>query len=93
MSVNIILHNARGPGNISGSFLNSKRTCEWNYDDAADQIEIAVLAERQKLKPQYKDESLLVDVYPGRSTPAKLALDVKVKSIVNGLLTRDEIYK
>jgi len=99
MSVNIILHNAKvksivkGPGNISGSFINSKRTCKWNYDDAANQIEMAVLKEREKLKPEYKNAGLLVDVYPDRSTPAKLVLDVRVKSIVNGLSTKEEVYK
>jgi len=66
---------------------------QWNYDQVADQIEQAILNEKQKLKPQYEDAGLLVDVYVGRSTPAKVALDVRVKSIVNGLSTRDEIYK
>ena len=66
---------------------------QWNYDQVADQIEQDILNEKQKLKPQYEDEDLLVDVYVGRSTTAKVALDVRVKSIVNGLATREEIYK
>ena len=66
---------------------------QWNYAQVADQIEQDILNEKQKLKPQYEDEDLLVDVYVGRSTTAKVALDVRVKSIVNGLATRDEIYR
>tara|TARA_R100001086_G_scaffold106295_1_gene53521 strand:+ start:166 stop:381 length:216 start_codon:yes stop_codon:yes gene_type:complete len=66
---------------------------QWNYAQVADQIEQDILNEKQKLKPQYEDEDLLVDVYVGRSTTAKVALDVRVKSIVNGLATREEIYK
>lgn len=66
---------------------------QWNYGQVADQIEQDILNEKQKLKPQYEDEDLLVDVYVGRSTTAKVALDVRVKSIVNGLATREEIYK
>ena len=66
---------------------------QWNYAQVADQIEQDILNEKQKLKPQYEDEDLLVDVYVGRSTTAKVALDVRVKSIVNGLSTRGEIYK
>ena len=66
---------------------------QWNYAQVADQIEQDILNEKQKLKPQYEDEDLLVDVYVGRSTTAKVALDVRVKSIVNGLSAKEEIYK
>ena len=66
---------------------------QWNYAQVAAQIAQDILNENQKLKPQYEDEDLLVDVYVGRSTTAKVALDVRVKSIVNGLATREEIYK
>jgi len=86
MSVNIIIHNSKGRTQM---FPDK----QWDYDQVADQIEQAILNEKQKLKPQYKDAGLLVDVYVGRSTTAKVALDVRVKSIVNGLSTREEIYK
>ena len=86
MSVNIIIHNSKGRSKM---FPDK----QWNYAQVADQIEQDILNEKQKLKPQYEDEDLLVDVYVGRSTTAKVALDVRVKSIVNGLATRDEIYR
>ena len=56
-------------------------------------IKSAIANERSKLKPQYKNAGLLVDVMEGFPNENDTTIQVQVKSIVKGLSTPEELYK
>ena len=62
-------------------------------EHVAEAIEATIKLEKQKLKPQHQNAGLLVEVHSASFNPLGFAVDVKVKSIVNGLSTREELYK